>query len=150
LNKLEELAKALAAGADAPELRADFHHGLRFMTDKRFLKDLAEKFTPYVEVSVPVYERILELDPQDADAMVNLGFVFFLDGEDENARVQVEAATRVDPEHVGAMGLEAALSRDRTTKIHLYQKMLAKDPANQVAIANLKELGALGDRESGT
>jgi hypothetical protein len=111
------------------------------VTEVRALRDLAERYTPHSEVSGPVYERILQLDARDVGAIASLGFVRFLDGDDDLARQQIEAGKAIDPENVEILTLEAALSRDRQTKVSLYRKILEKDPLNRVAIENLRELG---------
>lgn len=105
------------------------------------LRTLADKYTPHIEVSIPLSERILELNPSDVDAIVALGFLFWLDGEDDKAWEQVKRARNINVEHVGALTLQAALTKDRNAQVRMYEKVLEIDPSNEVAQGNLKTLG---------
>src|SRR5436309_5933462 len=96
--------------------RDAFLRQLAVVSDIASLRRVAELYTPHTEISVPIYRRLLELRPSDFDAMVALGFVYWLDGSDDKAWEQVSAVRRVDPDHVGASTLEAALTRDKAGK----------------------------------
>ena len=115
------------------------------MKDIEGLRKLADQYTPHIEVSIPINERILELNPDDVDTIVALGFLFWLDGEDGQAWKQVERAKKINAGHVGALTLEAALTKDRNTKVRLYERVLEIDTGNRVARENLKELEVSGN-----
>lgn len=116
---------------------------LRRVSEPEELRKLAESFYAEPEVSIPTFERLLELTPEDLGVRVELGFVYFLMGEDEEANRQLEKARALDPEHVHVLSLEAALTRDSAEKIRLYRRILQKDPRHEVARSKLHELGAL-------
>lgn len=115
------------------------------VTDVGLLRSLAEEFTPHSEISIPAYQRILEINPGDPDALVDLGFVYWLCGEDDEARDCLGRAYGLDPEHEKALLLDAALEPDSRRKRTLYERALERDPANQVAIANLREMSGAKD-----
>ena len=145
MRELEELASEMVKcqGKANRELALKKH--LKRVKDVEGLRELANKYTPHVEVSIPINERILELNPDDVDAIVALGFLFWLDGEDSKAGGQVKRARKINAGHVGMLTLEAALTKNRNTKVRLYKRVLEVDLGNQVARENLKELGVSGN-----
>lgn len=140
MSQLEHLAKRLLETGGSEVARA-LHEALRRVSEPAELRKLAESFYAEPEVSVPTFERLLELTPEDLVARVELGFVYFLMGEDGEANRQLEKARALDPEHVQVLTLEAALARDPAEKIRLYRRILQKDPQNEVARGKLHELG---------
>lgn len=141
MSHLEHLARRLLETGGSEGERA-LHEALRRVSEPAELRKLAESFYAEPEVSVPTLERLLELAPEDLRARVELGFVYFLQGEDEEANRQLEKARALDPEHVQVLTLEAALAGDPAEKIRLYRRILQKDPQNAVARGKLHELGA--------
>jgi tetratricopeptide (TPR) repeat protein len=122
-----------------------FRAEISTVTDVGLLRSLAEEFTPHSEISIPAYQRILEIHPEDPDALVDLGFVYWLCGEDDEARDCLNRAYSLDSEHQKALLLDAALEPDYRRKRTLYERALERDPANQVAIANLREMSGAKD-----
>jgi tetratricopeptide (TPR) repeat protein len=125
------------------EVERALREELRRVSEPAELRKLAEGFYAEPEVSVPTLERLIELAPEDLVVRVELGFVYFLMGEDGEANRQLAKARALDPEHVQVLTLEAALARDPTEKIRLYRLILQKDPQHEVARSKLHELGAL-------
>ncbi len=124
------------------EVERALREALRRVSEPAELRELVKSFYAEPEVSVPTFERLLELTPADVGARVELGFVYFLMGEDSEANRQLEQVRVLDPEHVQVLTLEAALARDPAEKIRLYHRILQKDPRNEVALGKLDELGA--------
>jgi DNA-binding SARP family transcriptional activator len=141
MSQLEQLAKRLLETGGSEVERA-LHEALRRVSEPAELRKLAESFYAEPEVSVPTFERLLEMTPEDLAARVELGFVYFLMGEDGGANRQLESARALDPEHVQVLTLEAALARDPAEKSRLYRRILQKDPQNEVARGKLQELNA--------
>ena len=141
MSPLELLARRLLETGGAEAERA-LHEALRRVSEPEELRKLAESFYAEPEVSVPTFERLLELSPEDLVARVELGFVYFLMGEDREANRQLAQARALDPEHVQVLTLEAALARDPAEKVRLYRRILQKEPQNEVARGKLQELTA--------
>lgn len=139
-NHLEYLAKRVLETGGAAAERA-FRDALRHVSDPAVLRVLAGKFYAEPEVSVPTYERLLELMPKDVLTRVEFGFIYFLMGEDGEARRQLGMAQALDPEHVQVLTLEAALARGPAEKVRIYRRILQKEPLNEIARGKLRELG---------
>jgi len=140
MSRLEHMAEQLLERGGGEAERA-LQEALRRALDPAELRKVAERFYAEPEVSVPAFKRLLELIPDDLDVLVELGFVYFLMGEDAEAQRQLERARALNPEHVRVLTLEAALSRDPKEKILLYRRILEKEPGNEVARRKLQELG---------
>ncbi|MBZ8178548.1 tetratricopeptide repeat protein [Oscillatoria salina] len=95
---------------------------------------------PESEISVPLYQRLIELEPKNVKAILHLGGVFWLIGEDDNSRIQLNKAKEINPERVDVLFLEATLASDEQSKIQLCEKILEKEPDNKVVRANLENL----------
>ncbi|MBI1930494.1 hypothetical protein HYR99_40400 [Candidatus Poribacteria bacterium] len=141
MGELEALASTFIKHQESARSELDFKKHLKKVKDLQELRKLADKYTPHIEVSIPLNERILELNPSDVEAIVALGFLFWLDGEDDKAWQQIKQARSLNAEHVGALTLEAALTTDRNAQVMLYESVLERDPNNRVAQENLKEVG---------
>ncbi|QRO00048.1 hypothetical protein JRI60_13980 [Archangium violaceum] len=139
-DHLEYLAKRVLETGGAETERA-FRDALRHISDPAVLRVLAGKFYAEPEVSVPTYERLLELMPKDVLTRVELGFIYFLMGEDGEARRQLGMAQALDPEHVQVLTLAAALAREPAEKVRLYRRILQKEPLNEIARGKLREMG---------
>lgn len=139
MSQLESLARRLLETHESKVEQA-LHEALRRVSEPEELRKLAQSFYAEPEVSVPAFKRLLELAPEDLVARVELGFVYFLMGEDGEATRQLEKARALDPEHVQVLTLKAALARDSAEKIRLYRRILQKDPRNEVALGKLNEL----------
>lgn len=140
MDHLESLAKRVleTGGTEAAQALRD---ALRHVSDPTVLRELAGQFYAEPEVSVPTYERLLELLPEDVLARVEFGFIYFLMGEDGEASRQLGMAQALDPEHVQVLSLEAALAREPAQKVRLYRRILQKEPLNEIARGKLRELG---------
>jgi hypothetical protein len=139
-DPLEHLAKQVLAPGGAKAERA-FHDTLRHVSDLAGLRVLAGKFYAEPEISVPTYERLLELSPEDLLARVELGFIHFLLGDDGEAGRQLVMAQALDPDHVQVLTLEAALAREPAEKVRLYRRILQQEPLNEIARGKLREMG---------
>lgn len=139
-NALENLARRMMEKGGA-EAESAFREALRRVSEPAALREVAGRFYAEPEVSVPVYERLLELLPKELLARVELGFVYFLMGEDGEASRQLGLAQALDPEHVQVLALDAALAREPAEKVRLYRRILEKEPLNEAARGKLRELG---------
>ncbi|RKH22097.1 hypothetical protein D7Y13_31455 [Corallococcus praedator] len=142
ISQLEVLARRRLE-TNEPGAEQALRAALALVTDAARLRVLAERFYAEPEVSVPTFERLLAVCPEDVVARVQFGFVYFLMGDDEVAARQLEEARALDPEHLQVLTLEAALSGDPAEKVRLYRRILQKDPRNEIARGKLRELGVL-------
>ncbi|RYZ41269.1 MAG: hypothetical protein EOO71_12740 [Myxococcaceae bacterium] len=142
ISQLETLARRRLE-TDEPGVEQALRAALAQVRDAEQLRALAERFYAEPEVSVPTFERLLAVCPEDVVARVQFGFVYFLMGDDEVAARQLEAARAIEPEHLQVLTLEAALSADPADKVRIYRRILEKDPRNELAREKLRELGVL-------
>jgi hypothetical protein len=142
MEQLEDLAKQVLEGGTSTAQQA-LRDALRRITDTSSIRALVGRFYTDPEVSVPGFERLLELSPANIDYRIDLGFVFFLMGEDDAARRHLGLAQALEPEHVRVLTLDAALAQERDKRVRLYRRILQKEPGNEVAIDNLKQLGEI-------
>ena len=141
MTKLETVASNLMKNPGNSAVMSAFKEYVKKLENVDEFRRLAERYTPHTEVSIPIYQRILELRPEDTGAMIALGFILWLDGEDEKASQQLVRAKKIDSENVEVLTLEAALTHDEETKKRLYRKILEKDPHHKVAVENLRAMG---------
>jgi tetratricopeptide (TPR) repeat protein len=90
-----------------------------------------------------MYARALELDPDHADALVNLGRLFHEDGAFEEARERYERALGVNPTHAtAAFNLGVVLEDLEQTELaaDAYRKAIETDPRMADAYYNLSRL----------
>ena len=104
------------------------------------------------EQAMEAYERVLKLDPNHADAHVNLGRLLHEDGAPARAEQHYRAALEADPEHdTAAFNLGVALEDLGRTKdaIEAYRKAIELDPMNADAHYNLAGIyERKGDRQT--
>jgi tetratricopeptide (TPR) repeat protein len=135
---LAEMARRIRAG-DKGELDS-FKRLLAAENDLGALKKIAAANWQEDEISIPVYERILEINPNDDEALGSLGLVKYLIGGDTEAAQCLEKARKINPEGLEVLTLQAALEKRPDEKLKIYRKMLELDPTNRVALHNLARL----------
>ena len=108
--------------------------------DVSALREFADSHWQEDEISIPVYKRVLELNPEDDKAWSYLGLVKLLIGEDAEAVQCLERARKINPDGIEVLTLQAALEKRRDEQLKIYKKMLEQDPTNRVALANLARL----------
>jgi tetratricopeptide (TPR) repeat protein len=108
--------------------------------DIAHLKYLASLCVSEAKLSIPLLERILELNPSDGEAITSIGWILWSLGEDDASREQVERARSFGYESMQMLSLEAALAPDSESKISVYERILEQDSGNQHAIDMIAEL----------
>jgi len=134
---IEKYAMLLAQNPDNEKARQGFERFLEQECDLARLNDLAERFRPCPEVSIPFCRRILELDPNNLATLVNIGFIHWMNGDDSQAEEILKEARVRDPDNISVLKLAATLARDNATKKKLFAKILMIDPKNRDAWENL-------------
>ena len=100
-------------------------------------------FRDLPEVVIPVYERVIEARPADAQAMVVLANAYWLTGR--GADIVGSLATRaidVDPRNRGAWHLWALSESDPRARVERWTRVATEFPSDQLARAALADNAA--------
>jgi hypothetical protein len=144
-----ELSTALAAAVEAYQKQRDVGAFLDRMkalasaADPDALLAAAAPFRDLHEVVIPVYERVIEARPGDAQAMVILANAYWLTGR--GSEVVGALATRAiaaDARNRGAWHLWALAESDPRARMERWQRVSAEFPADQLARAALADNAA--------
>jgi hypothetical protein len=107
---------------------------------------LAPAAAPYMdlpEVVIPVYERIVEARPSEAQPMVVLANVYWLTGRGADVVGELaERAKGVDPANRGAWHLWALAQSDPRARMERWREVSERFPADQLARAALADNAA--------
>ena len=107
---------------------------------------LAPAAAPYMdlpEVVIPVYERIVEASPTEAQPMVVLANAYWLTGRGVDVVGELaERARQVDPGNRGAWHLWALAQPDPRARMERWQEVADRFPADQLARAALADNAA--------
>jgi hypothetical protein len=107
------------------------------------LIEAAEPFRTIPEVAGPIYERIVELQPANARALVILANAYWLSGRGPEATGELaQRAIAADPTNRGGWHMWALTEsdpRDRTTR---WQQVVERFPDDELAMANLADNAA--------
>jgi hypothetical protein len=107
---------------------------------------LASAASPYMdlpEVVIPVYERIVEARPTEAQPMVVLANVYWLTGRGADVVGELaERARGVDPANRGAWHLWALAQSDPRARMERWREVSERFPADQLARAALADNAA--------
>jgi hypothetical protein len=144
-----EVSAALAAAVNEYRQRSDVGALLdqvRALVREAPADGLAAAAAPYVElpeVVIPVYERIVEARPGDAQAMVVLANAYWLTGRGvEVVGALAERARRADPDNRGAWHLWALAESDPRARMERWRAASERFPADQLARAALADNAA--------
>ena len=100
------------------------------------LKQAAQTFREMPEVVIPLYERIVAVSPDDAQAMVVLANSYWLAGRGSDAVDKLaDRAKAIDPENRGAWHLWALAQSDLRKRVDRWLAVTKKFPADQLARA---------------
>ncbi len=102
--------------------------------DISFLYNLGLEYFSDTEFTIPIYHRILEIEPDYLDAIIRLIELLWLNGEKEQSQKKLVTAKKIDPENIELMLLEAHLAKSLNTKVQICQKILDRDPKNSDAL----------------
>lgn len=105
-------------------------------------------------------QRLIRLDPQNVDALIDIGNIYLLASDEPEAQARADEALAIAPDNQYARALKASVLfklGDKTTAITMAKDILAKNPANQDALtiivaekAGRNDLdGALADLNAG-
>ena len=104
------------------------------------LKRAAEPYREMPEVVIPLYEQIVSVSPDDAQAMVVLANSYWLTGRGPSVVGQLaERAKSIDPENRGAWHLWALAQSDLRKRVDRWLEVTKRFPADQLARAALAD-----------
>jgi hypothetical protein len=108
--------------------------------------DLVAAVEPYLEmheVAGPLYERIVEREPENARALVLLANAYWLTGRGPDAVGDLASrAIAADPTHRGGWHLWALAEPSPRQRVQRWQQVVTRFPADQLAKANLADNAA--------
>jgi hypothetical protein len=103
----------------------------------------AAPFADLPEVVIPVYERIVETRPTEAQPMVVLANAYWLTGRGSDLVGQLaERAKAVDPANRGAWHLWALAESNPRARVERWQRVSEQFPSDQLARAALADNAA--------
>ena len=144
-----DLASALADAVRDYQRQADVGTLLDRMktlssgADPDVLLAAAAPFRDLPEVVIPVYERVVEARPADAQAMVVLANAYWLTGRGSDVVGQLATrAIAVDDTNRGAWHLWALAEADPRARTTRWQRVAERFPADQLARAALADNAA--------
>ena len=109
-------------------------------------ESLSAAASPYMdlpEVVIPVYERLVETRPDQAQPMVVLANAYWLTGRGSDVvGTLAERARTVDPANRGAWHLWALAESDPRARVERWQRVSEQFPADQLARAALADNAA--------
>jgi tetratricopeptide (TPR) repeat protein len=169
---IETLRSALRSGADAPDVRIQLGIYLAEASSPeeavRLLAPVQDEALPDLDAlnglgialdhlgrqreSLAVFDRILQLDPGNADAHQNKGTVYLERGELAAAREALATALHYDPKlpkALNGMGVVELKSGNRQAAIDAWKRAVEVDPRQYDTLFNLGvTLLEMGDRAS--
>lgn len=135
------IADARAAGRFAG-LREALREAARQATPDALVA-AAEHFRDDPAVTAPLYEVILEAQPQNARAMVVLANAYWLLGAGPDAvEALANRAIGVDPSNRGAWHLWALSESDARQRTHRWRQVAERFPSDDLATASLADNAA--------
>ncbi|MDJ1183675.1 tetratricopeptide repeat protein [Roseofilum casamattae] len=126
------------------ECEEQFQFLLAQERDLVFLETIGEKYLSDTEFSIPIYQRVLEIEPDNINAIVELSYSLYLSGEDEQSKQTLAMAKPIDSDNIRVMSCEALITSDARTIIALYRKIIDRDPSH----LNARELELFNDAKS--
>ncbi len=113
------------------------------VSDSDTLIAVAEPFRDLVEVTGPIYERVVERRPDDARALIILANCYWLSGRGPEVVAELAArAIAADPDARGAWHLWALAEADLRTRVSRWAQVVARFPDDQLARVNLADNAA--------
>jgi hypothetical protein len=144
-----DLPSALAAAVEAYQKQRDVGALLDRMkelssaADPDALLAAAAPFRDLPEVVIPVYERIVDARPDDAQAMVILANAYWLTGRGSDiVGALATRAIAADARNRGAWHLWALAESDPRARTERWQRVSTEFPADQLARAALADNAA--------
>ncbi|MGD0116153.1 MAG: hypothetical protein ABSC13_09155 [Dehalococcoidia bacterium] len=131
-GRLDAAVSAFAAAHD------ELYAGIENETKVENLVRLAWDKYSQVDISMPLLQRVLELEPDNIEALTMLGRLAWLLADHVAAYGYVERAKRVAPDDRSVLMQEAFLSQDWDQRLSLYRRVLELYPDAEDARKNVQ------------
>jgi hypothetical protein len=127
----------------AAELRDRLERTVRGVSDTVVLIAAASPYLENPDIVAPLYERVVELDPANAHALVVLANAWWLQGRGPSAVGELaNRAIAADPGHRGAWHLWALSESDPRRRMKRWQQVSERFPEDDLALAALADNAA--------
>ena len=96
---------------------------------------------------MPLYDRLLEINPKRLDIWLIKGYLYYRDGNMEAAQEATEKILSIDPSHANAkynVGAIAIARGDTSKAIDVWKDLVDKHPESQTARIAERSLTNLG------
>jgi tetratricopeptide (TPR) repeat protein len=102
-DSVADTAARLEADIWNEALRHQLSGSLASSTDYDFLNELADRHFPEPNIAIPILRRVVDLRPDNVEAMAKIAEMHVLHGEVDEARVWGSRALDIDPRYVPAL-----------------------------------------------
>lgn len=107
------------------------------------LVEAAREFRDMSEVTIPVYEQVVQAMPQDAQAMVVLANAYWLTGRGADAVGELASRAKdIDPDNRGAWHLWSLSESNPRARMERWRDVATRFPQDQLARAALADNAA--------
>jgi tetratricopeptide (TPR) repeat protein len=156
----DDIHGQLGSGSDMPSgsnVRADI---IQKMNDlKEYVEENPDdtvKIKEYADLlgsahkldeAMPLYDRLLELNPNRVDVLLIKGFLYYKDGNLDDAQAATRKILDIDPTHANAkynIGAIAIARGDTSKAIEVWKDIVDKHPNSQTAGIAQRSLTNLG------
>jgi tetratricopeptide (TPR) repeat protein len=100
-----------------------------------------------LDEAMPLYDKLLELNPRRVDVLLIKGYLYYKDGNLDDAQAATEKILDIDPGHANAkfnIGAIAIAKGDTAKAIEVWRDIVDKYPASQTASIAQRSLADLG------
>jgi hypothetical protein len=152
--EISTLVEEYRSGGDRAELITGLLRITATATDAEALKAAVEPYRDVPEVAGPVYERVVDLEPDNARALVILANAYWLSGRGPDVVGELaERAMAADPTNRAGWHLWALSESDPRERTIRWNQVTTRFPDDDLARANLADnaaslAGAEKDREA--
>ena len=100
-----------------------------------------------ISEAMPLYDRLLELNPKRVDVLLIKGYLYYRQGDFDDALTATEKILEIDPAHANAkynIGAIAIAQGDTSKAVEIWQDIVKKHPDSQTASIAKRSLTNLG------
>jgi thioredoxin-like negative regulator of GroEL len=141
-ERLDALVQEYHRRGDVPHLLSSLA-ALAARSPTAELAEAVESYREMLEVAGPLFEVIVEREPQNARALVSLANAYWLTGRGPEAVAALASrALAADPANRGAWHLWALAEPSPRGRVRRWQQVVERFPEDELAMANLADNAA--------